>query len=102
MVFLIFSLYKKRSGSASKKTVNFSRYGEGFLIEPPCNLWYNLENIWIGGERMLLIKSGYVIDPRSGDEGVKDILVDGGTIVRMDEGIEIGRASCRERGSAVV
>ncbi len=43
---------------------------------------------------MLLIKSGYVIDPRSGDEGVKDILVDGGKIVRMEEGI--GEDTLRE------
>ncbi len=37
---------------------------------------------------MLLVKSGYVIDPRSGTEGKLDILADGGKIVRMEAGIE--------------
>ncbi|MCX4321103.1 MAG: hypothetical protein OSJ44_15535, partial [Lachnospiraceae bacterium] len=32
---------------------------------------------------MFLIKSGYVIDPRSGVEGVRDILADRGKIVRI-------------------
>ncbi len=36
---------------------------------------------------MLLIKSGYVIDPASGFEGVRDVLVDKGKIVRMEAGI---------------
>ena len=36
---------------------------------------------------MLLIKAGYVIDPRSGSEGVRDILIDKGKIVRMEAGI---------------
>ena len=36
---------------------------------------------------MWLIKSGYVIDPRSGSEGVRDILIDKGKIVRMEAGI---------------
>ena len=37
---------------------------------------------------MLLVKSGYVIDPRSGTESKLDILADGGKIVRMEAGIE--------------
>lgn len=36
---------------------------------------------------MLLIKSGYVIDPRSRIEGVKDVLVEEGKIVRMEDEI---------------
>lgn len=36
---------------------------------------------------MLLIKSGYVIDPRSGSEGIFDLLIDDGKIVRMENGI---------------
>lgn len=36
---------------------------------------------------MLLIKSGYVVDPGSGEEGVMDILIDKGKIVRMEAGI---------------
>ncbi len=36
---------------------------------------------------MLLIRSGYVIDPGSGMEGVRDILVDGGKILRIEDRI---------------
>ena len=41
-----------------------------------CSYWE--EN---GGQGMLLIRSGYVIDPGSGMEGVRDILVDGRKIM---------------------
>ncbi len=38
---------------------------------------------------MLLIKNGYVMDPKSRFEGKRDILVDDGKIVKMAEGIDV-------------
>ena len=60
------------------------------------DLWYNLKNVDWGTEDMVLIKAGYVIDPRSGEEGIRDILVDEGKIVRMEA--EISEASVRGDG----
>lgn len=49
------------------------------------------------GKNMLLVKSGFVIDPRSGTERKLDILADGGKIVRMEAGIEEASLEGAER-----
>lgn len=42
----------------------------------------------VGGNHMLLIKNGYIVDPASGKEGKQDILIsdESGRILRMGEG----------------
>ena len=44
----------------------------------------------VGGNHMLLIKNGYIVDPASGKEGKQDILIDdeSGRILRMGDGKE--------------
>ncbi len=44
---------------------------------------------------MLLIKNGYMIDPKSGWDGKYDILVDGGKIARIAKGLEKPCANCK-------
>ena len=52
---------------------------------------------------MLLIKGGYMIDPKSGREGICDILTDGGRIVKIGENLELSGSEsenleCSESG----
>lgn len=44
---------------------------------------------------MLLIKNGYMTDPKSGWDGKYDILVDGGKIARIAKGLEKPCANCK-------
>lgn len=51
---------------------------------------------------MLLIKNGYVIDPESGAEGVRDILIENGKIVRMAPEIQEDKARVIDASGKVV
>lgn len=44
---------------------------------------------------MLLIKNGYMIDPKSGTEGNYDILTDGNVIVKIGKGLQKPGGQCR-------
>ncbi|HMO95968.1 MAG TPA: dihydroorotase, partial [Tepidiformaceae bacterium] len=50
----------------------------------------------------LLIRGGRVIDPASGLDAVRDVLVDGGTIARIGEGIEASGARVLDAAGCVV
>ena len=43
---------------------------------------------------MLLIKNGYMIDPKSGREGKFDILTEGEKILRIGKGLERPEEGC--------
>ena len=47
-----------------------------------------------GCYHMLLIKNGYVIDPKSGQEGVADVLTEGDKILKIEEKIEKPQEDC--------
>ena len=44
---------------------------------------------------MLLIKNGYMIDPKSGWDGNYDILVDGEKIIRIGKKLEVPKSGCQ-------
>ena len=44
---------------------------------------------------MLLIKNGYVIDPKTGEEGYADVLTEGDKIKRIAEKIEPADQGCQ-------
>ena len=47
-----------------------------------------------GYYHMLLIKNGYVIDPKSGQEGVANVLTEGDKILKIEEKIEKPQEDC--------
>ena len=44
---------------------------------------------------MLLIRNGHVLDPKTGLDGVYDILTDGDTILKIGKELEAPEADCR-------
>lgn len=51
---------------------------------------------------MLLIKNGYVMNPKTKDEGKKDILIEQGIIRRIGEGLEVPEAEMIDAAGKIV